>query len=81
MLKFRIASREYNNIVCVLEIGQGASCQDDIDRALINCSSHNVEMSAKLNRKGPAPAPCLTPVTTSNGDVHPAGVRTAAVVR
>ncbi|KAK6727836.1 hypothetical protein RB195_005482 [Necator americanus] len=35
---------------------------------------------AKLNRKGPATASCLTPVTTSNGVVHPAGVRTAAAV-
>ncbi|KAK6741781.1 hypothetical protein RB195_009572 [Necator americanus] len=34
---------------------------------------------AKLNRKGLATAPCLTPVTTSNGVVHPAGVRTAAI--
>ncbi|KAK6732482.1 hypothetical protein RB195_016704 [Necator americanus] len=31
----------------------------------------------KLKRKGPATAPCLTPVTPSNGVVYPVGVRTA----
>ncbi|KAK6765682.1 hypothetical protein RB195_025536 [Necator americanus] len=36
--------------------------------------------TAKLNRKGPATTPCLTPVSTSIGVVHPAGVRTAAVI-
>ncbi|KAK6761515.1 hypothetical protein RB195_022546 [Necator americanus] len=36
--------------------------------------------TAKLNRKGPATVSCLTPVSTSIGVVHPAGVRTAEVV-
>ncbi|KAK6753197.1 hypothetical protein RB195_012658 [Necator americanus] len=34
---------------------------------------------AQLNRKGPPTAPCLAPITTSHGVVHPAGVRTAEV--
>ncbi|KAK6741583.1 hypothetical protein RB195_009447 [Necator americanus] len=81
MLKFRTDFHEYNNIVGVLEVSQGAP-----DGAKTMSAGHwstvlRIKSSiAKLNRKGPATAPCLTPVTTSNGVVHPAGVQTAAVV-
>ncbi|KAK6743294.1 hypothetical protein RB195_010511 [Necator americanus] len=82
MLKFRTAFREYNNILGVLEVSQGHP-----DGAKTMSAGHwstvlrIMSAMAKLNRKGPTTAPCLTPVTTSNGVVHPTGVRTAAVVR
>ncbi|KAK6729058.1 hypothetical protein RB195_006233 [Necator americanus] len=40
-----------------------------------------MSLMAKLKRKVPATALCLTPVTTSNGVLHPAGVGTSTFVR
>ncbi|KAK6760558.1 hypothetical protein RB195_021862 [Necator americanus] len=82
MLKCPAAFREYNSIVVSLAVDEEAPrwCQDNIGKTVIDSSSHDVADN-EVEQERSCHCPCLTPVTTSNGVVCPAGTRTAAVVR
>ncbi|KAK6734929.1 hypothetical protein RB195_018244 [Necator americanus] len=76
------ALRSHHYIVGVLDIGQGTHRVAKSMSAVHVFRNVSWKTSAKreAEHEGSCHCPCLASVTSSNDDVHPADVRTAAVV-